>query len=70
MTQIFVKGTYVSMKTIKLKLTKAQIKLLQNVFTQFDLHLESVQDDYNDLTKKEKRSYSILERKIYRQLVK
>ena len=70
MIQIFVKGTYVSMKTIKLKLTKAQIKMLENALSQFDLHIEDVQDNYNALTKKEIRSYDILVKKIYRQLIK
>ena len=70
MAQIFVKGTYVSMKTIKLKLTKAQIKILENALTQFDLHIEDSQDNYNALTKKELRSYNILSDKIYRELTK
>jgi hypothetical protein len=58
------------MKTIKLKLTKAQITMLQNVLTQFDLHIEDSQDNYNALTKRELRSYNILEGKIYRELTK
>ena len=58
------------MKTIKLKLTKAQIKMLGSVLSQFDLHIEDSQDNYNALTKREERSYDILVEKIYRQLTK
>ena len=58
------------MKTIKLKLTKAQIKMLEMALTQFDLHIEDSQDNYNALTKKEIKSYDILVEKIYRQLTK
>jgi hypothetical protein len=44
--------------------------MLQNVLTQFDLHIEDSQDNYNALTKRELRSYNILEGKIYRELTK
>lgn len=70
MTQIDQKITYTYMKTIKLKLTKAQIKILESALTQFDLHIEDSQDNYNALTKKELRSYKILSDKIYRELTK
>ena len=70
MAQIDQKNTYTYMKTIKLKLTKAQIKMLGSVLSQFDLHIEDSQDNYNALTKREERSYDILVEKIYRQLTK
>jgi len=70
LAQIDQKNTYTYMKTIKLKLTKAQIKMLGSVLSQFDLHIEDSQDNYNALTKREERSYDILVEKIYRQLTK